>query len=78
MRSDTITMEAEIKELEAGIAALRAKAAAFDWLAAQELSVEWVGSIKVLYVERQGEDAEFHAPTLLDAVQWATEAEGGR
>lgn len=63
---------------DAELAALRVKAAAFDWLAAQIVSVEWVPRPGILYVEGVNRDKEFHASTLAEAVRLAMEAEGER
>lgn len=64
---------------DAELAALRAKAAAFDWMAAQLWSVQWEASLQTLYIEKtSNEIISFAAPTLAEAVQLAMEAEGER
>lgn len=79
MRSDTITMERELAEAEAELAALRAKAAAFDVLSERIASGAW--SVRpqfskglILTDIRTGE--QFYANTLAEAVRLAMEAEG--
>ena len=85
MRSDTITMERELAEAEAEIAALRDKAAAFDTLSERLASGDWrverwepapyVRGVR-LTVARTGE--RIICATLAEAVRLAMEAEGER
>lgn len=78
MRPDAATMEAEVKELDARIAALREKAHLFDVLVDHMASGAWStfteGEARVvLYKNKTGE--RVHGATLAEAVKAAMESE---